>query len=180
MTTIIAMNTPDDQAIYADSLADGAGIAIRGMRKLVPLAPQCVMGWCGLAYVGELAASIVQKTTCLDDVFTHSRLLDPLNVPPEDAKDFAALVLFQGKIWIMHEQLFPLEIQDPFTARGSGAHFAIGALAAGANPWQALEIACQYDISTGQPLFRMGLDGKIEVYHGNLSWSAQEICHASP
>ena len=180
MTTIIAMNTPDDQAIYADSLADGAGIAICGVTKLASISPQCVMGWCGLAYVGHLAARILSKTASLEDVFTQHSLLDPLNVPQDDAKDFAALVLFQGKIWIMHEQLFPLEIQAPFTARGSGAHFAMGALAAGASAWQALEIACEYDISTGQPLFGIGLDGVIHGHYRNVSWTPQERCHASP
>ena len=166
MTTIIAMNTPDDQAIYADSLADGAGIATRGTLKLVGIAPQCVMGWCGLRYVGIVAAKILQKADSLEDVFTQGCFLDRLSFPPDDVKDFSALVLFQEKIWLVHEELVPMELKQPFTARGSGAHFAMGALAAGASAWHALVIACEYDISTGAPFFRIGLDGVIRDEKG--------------
>lgn len=167
MTTIIAMNTPDDQAIYADSLADGAGIATRGNIKVVSIASQCVMGWCGVHYVGIAAAQILQKTIApLEDVFLRVGMLDRLDCPLDDVKSFAALLLFQGKIWIMHEELLPMEIQTPFTSRGSGAHFAMGALAAGASAWRALEIACQYDIATGEPFFRIDLDGVIRDTKG--------------
>ena len=164
MTTIIAMNTPNDQAIYADSLSDGAGIATRSNTKTATIGPQCIIGWCGIRYLGFMAARNLQKMLTLDDLFTHQGCAEPLHCPPDDARDFTALILFQGSIWVMHEELYPLALPGCFAARGSGAHFAMGALAAGANPWHALTIASEYDISTGGPFFRLDITGKMQRY----------------
>jgi hypothetical protein len=42
-----------------------------------------------------------------------------------------------------------IEVASPFYAIGSGAHYAMGAMAAGASPKRAVEIAAQFDGSTG-------------------------------
>ena len=169
MTTILAMNTPEDQAIYTDSLSDGAGIATRGNHKSAVIAPGCVMGWCGIRYVGVLAVRALQKRNrlgVLEDLFTGNEPIERLAVASSDVVDFAGLILFQGSIWVMHEELCPLTLPGHFAARGSGAHFAMGALAAGATPWQALAIASQYDCQTGAPFFRLDISGELaHQYH---------------
>lgn len=71
------------------------------------------------------------------------------------------LILYDGKIWIMHGDVTPIPVLLPFVAKGSGGLFAMGALAAGATPWRALAIASQYDIGTGGPFFRCDIEGKI-------------------
>ena len=162
MSTIIAMNTPDEQALYTDSLSDGAGIAHRGCVKAMVIAPSCVMGWCGVYYVGFVTAGKLKQRLSLDDVFTYQGFMERLSLPDPDVRDFVALFLFRGKVWVMHEEMCPVELPGPFAARGSGAHFAIGALAAGATPWRALSIVSQYDVNTGGPFFRLDISGKME------------------
>ena len=164
MTTIIAMNTAYDQALYADSLGHSGGIATPECRKLLSL-PGCIMGGCGLAYVQCMVyAKLIQyrRTADLTPIFTYTHLLEPLTLKSDDTKDFELLLLFDGKIWAMYEECVPVHLPDCYTARGSGAHFAIGALDAGATPWEALTIASQRDIGTGGPFFRMDMTGKMD------------------
>ena len=173
MTTIIAMNTLDDQAIYADSLINGSGIATPYSRKIMSLPPRCVMGSCGLAYVECMVYARLasyQRTADLHDIFVYTHMLEPLTLKPEDTKDFEMLLLFEGTTYVMFEELVPVCIPGPWTARGSGAHFAIGALSAGASPLQALRIAAQYDIGTAGPFFRMDMTGKLDCFPA--TWEA--------
>lgn len=168
MTTIIAIQTPNDQAIYADSLSDGAGIAIRDNNKTAVIAPSCVMGWCGFRYLGLMAARRLQTLLTIDDAFTKQGYLERLTASSDEVRDFAALLLFQGMIWVMHEEMCPLALPGAFAARGSGAHFAMGALAAGSSPLHALVIASQYDISTGGPFYRLDVSGKLDRFPATM------------
>lgn len=53
-----------------------------------------------------------------------------------------------GDCWL-HGRYASVKIETPFVAVGSGAHFAMGAMATGANAVQAVNIAAQFDPSTG-------------------------------
>jgi len=58
------------------------------------------------------------------------------------------------KIYIVTEKMIFHEVEDkPFYAIGSGADYAIGAMAMGATAKEAVEIASKFDIHTG-----MGID----------------------
>lgn len=56
------------------------------------------------------------------------------------------------RIWIIDEELVPFEPLDDFVAVGAGATYALGALAAGADAKRAVEIACQLDTNSFEPV----------------------------
>ena len=179
MTTIIAVNTPDDQAIYTDSLSEGAGISTRGNSKSAVIAPGCVMGWCGTRYVGTMAARALQERSrlgTLEELFLRQYPPERLMGHEDDMRDFTALFLFLGRIWVMHDECCPITMSGHYAARGSGAHFALGALAAGVTPWQALTIASQYDCLTGAPFFRLDISGTMVEQYGK---TMEAECYAS-
>lgn len=63
--------------------------------------------------------------------------------------NFSALVVDKGRCWRYGQQLQGYLIDAPFWAAGSGADYAVGAMAMGANAREAVEIASQYDVFTG-------------------------------
>ena len=83
---------------------------------------------------------------------------------PEDDKPsmeegFAAVMLSADGLTEYYDDLEPVEIAEGFTAVGSGAQLAIGAMAAGASPERALHIACEWNIHTGPPVVVEKLEG---------------------
>ena len=54
-----------------------------------------------------------------------------------------------GKVFIYESKLYPFVIDAPFHAIGSGADFAIGAMAAGKSATDAVKIAAKFDLATG-------------------------------
>lgn len=69
--------------------------------------------------------------------------------------DVIELNKFGIVLWSRH--LVPVSVKDKTYAIGSGAPFAIGALAAGATPEQALKIAARFDPNTRPPIEVMTL-----------------------
>ncbi len=63
--------------------------------------------------------------------------------------NFSALVVDDNGCWRYGHQLQGYLIAAPFWADGSGADYAMGAMAMGANAREAVEIASQYDVFTG-------------------------------
>ena len=60
------------------------------------------------------------------------------------------ILIKDGRCWLYSdESLFPTEIREPFWATGTGADYAMGAMAMGANAIEAVEIACRFDINCG-------------------------------
>lgn len=55
-----------------------------------------------------------------------------------------------GKIYHGDNLLNWTEIKEPYMAIGSGSHFALGALAAGKSPVEAVKVAHRYDPGTGK------------------------------
>lgn len=71
-------------------------------------------------------------------------------VTPPDMTDVEALLLTpKGEILCYDESLTPFKIKDRFSAIGSGAAAALGALHAGVSPTQAVRIAAKIDCGTG-------------------------------
>ena len=78
--------------------------------------------------------------------------VDWLTSPAEKVElsdDFYALVVKQGRCYRYERHLKEYLINAPFWAAGSGADYAIGAMAMGANAREAVEIASTYDVFSG-------------------------------
>ncbi len=73
---------------------------------------------------------------------------DP-NTRPKLSDDFSALAIIPGKILRYEHLLKPWLIDLPFWAAGSGADYALGAMAAGKSAAEAVEIACRFDTGSG-------------------------------
>ena len=67
---------------------------------------------------------------------------------------FSCLVISEdGRIAVLiDDEMQPQAVQDDFLAVGSGAAYAIGALEAGADPEEAVEIAISRDGNSGGPI----------------------------
>lgn len=57
-----------------------------------------------------------------------------------------------SRVWIIDGELTPFEPLDDYLAVGAGAAYALGALAAGADAKRAVEIACQLDTNSFEPV----------------------------
>ena len=70
--------------------------------------------------------------------------------------DFEALVLhFDGRMEYWDDNMFPIEIKDPYYAIGSGADFASASMFHGHSTEEALKAARHHDVYTG---------GKVKTY----------------
>lgn len=69
---------------------------------------------------------------------------------PKTTKGFCGLAVHEsGRIFEFVALGLCQEVNEPFYAIGSGTHFAIGAMAAGASPKKAVQIASKYERFTG-------------------------------
>lgn len=67
-----------------------------------------------------------------------------------ETADFLALELSpDGRLTYWGTEMVGIAIEDDFYAIGSGAAFALGAMAMRASPKHAIEVAARYDSSTG-------------------------------
>lgn len=55
-----------------------------------------------------------------------------------------------GGIWLYHNTKTPFQVEDDYVAIGSGAQYALGAMACGATAKEAVEVAIRYDYSCGR------------------------------
>lgn len=79
---------------------------------------------------------------------------------PEGDRDFSALIVDEEGIWHLDQNYSMDLVQEPYMAVGSGGDAARGAMAAGATPEQAVEIACQIDSNSRGPVQRLYLKGE--------------------
>lgn len=64
--------------------------------------------------------------------------------------DFLAIAINKtGKVFRYEGRLYPFVMEAPFFALGSGAPYAMGAMAFGASAAQAVKIASKFDLATG-------------------------------
>lgn len=82
---------------------------------------------------------------------------DPTTYPKfqENKDDWTGLLVVKPSGMVFEYEQLPVAIPllDPLSAWGSGGKIALGAMAAGKNASQAIQIASQFDINTG-----MGVD----------------------
>lgn len=78
-----------------------------------------------------------------------------------ETASFEALELSpDGKLTWWGTEMVGIEIQDECYAIGSGAAYALGAMAMRASPKRAIEVAARYDSSTGSDVQVMTLGAK--------------------
>lgn len=78
-----------------------------------------------------------------------------------DNNNFEALELTpNGELIWWGSEMVGVEIEDDFYAIGSGSHLALGAMAMGATPKEAIKVASRWDVATGSEIQVMSLKGK--------------------
>ena len=86
---------------------------------------------------------------------------NPDSKPEFSERTWEALELTSdGRMLWWSIDLMPIEIEDDYYAIGSGADFALGAMAMGAKPQQAIKVAATYDPGTGPDVQTMKLSKK--------------------
>lgn len=78
------------------------------------------------------------------------------DIPGDDHGD--CLLIIRGRAFRLESGLFPLLIEEPFFAIGSGAEMAIAAMHCGRTAREAVEVACEYDIHTSGPITEVSLE----------------------
>lgn len=81
---------------------------------------------------------------------------------PEFGKDALAGIIVKpdGTIWYCEAGGVPYRLTSDFYAAGDGAHMAIGAMAAGADPVRAVKIVCRFNTTCREPVQALRLDGR--------------------
>lgn len=83
-------------------------------------------------------------------------LQDPEETDEPEMENVDAMVLTKdGRIFHYNGSLLPFEVEDEFSAIGSGTQAAMAAMYMGACPERAIEIACAVDPGTG---------GRVQVH----------------
>ena len=63
-----------------------------------------------------------------------------------------------GKLWTFNNPALWLSIDQPTYAIGSGMNFAMGAMAAGASPYEAVKYACTLDPQSGMGITKINIE----------------------
>lgn len=134
MTTIAARAG----MVAADSqITSGSGRKGR-VRKLVRLSDGSIFGGAG-AY-----QAVLKLRKWAESGFEGNR-------PTKTADAECMIVRPDASVWSLDGQGDPYEVMGDFHAVGSGGDYALGAMAMGADPLQALKIAADLDAMTSGP-----------------------------
>lgn len=143
MTTIAT----DGKTIAADSLTTFGDLrAQRPSDKLKCLHDRIY----AVSGVASIDAALIQW---------HHDGADPYKLPfcPDSIGGWAMLVISAERIhYFCNTAPYPMDVFPPFTL-GSGSHVADGAMAAGATPREAVEIACKLLVSSDLPVMELDI-----------------------
>ena len=73
----------------------------------------------------------------------------------DEGELFSILIAIKGEVFEIDEDYSVARRSDGIYAIGSGADFALGAMMAGADPQQAMNIAALFDVNTHEPFIRL-------------------------
>jgi ATP-dependent protease HslVU (ClpYQ) peptidase subunit len=76
----------------------------------------------------------------------------PRDDKPDVGEEIEALVLSERGLSVYYGKLVEVPVHGEFWAAGSGGNIAMGAMAAGKGPKEAVEIACVLNAATGPPV----------------------------
>jgi ATP-dependent protease HslVU (ClpYQ) peptidase subunit len=141
MTTIVC----DRRSMAADKRISGVGSAVFKTAKLHRVRGS-IIGFCGNP---EQALQFIEWRRNPDAKPTFSE-------PCFEAIEMTAA----GELFWWGTEMMAIPIEDAVYAIGSGAAYALGAMAMGAKPAKAVQIAAQYDSATGAEVQTMTLGGK--------------------
>lgn len=154
MTVAIGLYTPEGVALFADRRIS-FGSAYMTTSKLFKA------GRWHFAIAGYTAAIVpfrnaLTPLTSFDDLRPRAiEALQAHNWEPNSNEggpntvDFRVLITDGQSLWFMPGDFTPVLVDGPFYAIGSGSDYALGALAAGATPDRAVQIAAQFDNNCG-------------------------------
>lgn len=144
-----------DGVMAADSqISDGSSFCTR-INKLTRLASGAVLGQSGEADIRDIIA-------CLDKC--TARRMPSRKTLSETKTDFSGILAYpSGKVYLIDVRragkdedgewgASVIELLERYTAVGSGAQYAIGAMAAGRTAKYAVEIACRFDGYSNPPV----------------------------
>lgn len=77
----------------------------------------------------------------------------------KDAEFTGLMLTEKSYIFLFNDTCFPIEVYADHYAIGTGRNFVYGALAAGASPVRAVEIAASLDLYSGLPICVLELKG---------------------
>ncbi len=100
---------------------------------------------------GDLVAA-VGSTDIIPRFFEWYKKGRPKDDKPDLGDTFEAVVLTPQRLFQYYNRLEPIRIIEDFYAIGQGSEIALEAMAAGASPERAVEIACELNIYTGLPV----------------------------
>lgn len=100
---------------------------------------------------GHLVAA-VGRTDAIPAFFEWYQKGRPKDDKPELGEAFEALALTPEGLFQYYERLEPVEVVEESWAIGRGSEVALGAMAAGASPERAVQIACELNVYTGPPV----------------------------
>lgn len=138
MTTIVykgGVAACDSQSTHEHLVCDGRDKAVKANGKVYLIAGSLVLGHQFVKWVsGDRAGECP--------------------ITPDSTIEVLEMDLKNGKArtW---EGSVPLPIREKMYVMGSGCHLALGAMAAGASPSDAVKIACQFDT---------GSSGRVQVF----------------
>ena len=129
MTTVVA----DRKGMAADMRAAGAGAVFKTPK--LHRVNGSVIGFCGSI---EQALQFIEWRR------------NPDTKPSFNEPDFVALELTaDGRLLWWGSDMIAIPVEDEHYAIGSGAAYALGAMASGASVKKAIQIAAMYDANTG-------------------------------
>lgn len=111
---------------------------------------------------GDIFACQGDEDHCVEFEDWYKGGCDPEETPDFDSDSaFEALVLtHDGSVVKYTNRLTVVTVNGPYIALGAGDEVAMGAMAAGASPERAVEIACQLNAYTGGPVVSMSIGGE--------------------
>jgi ATP-dependent protease HslVU (ClpYQ) peptidase subunit len=148
-----------DGFMAADSKCTAGDAHITRINKVYRLTSGGLLGVCGDADVRDMVALL--------DKVRSAKSLPSRKALAETKTDFGGiLVLRNGDIFDIEVGHYEdakewnagaIEIKDGFYAVGSGARFALGAMAVGASAYNAVLAACKFDTASGGPVRAVAL-----------------------
>ncbi len=167
MTTIIAIQTDEGATFWADGLTVGEAwrpFRGEGMEKvwrrgeyLLAAAGQgpiveAFIAWAPPPYVRDhRPAYRFMREDFVASLREHLARFDLALDNDTDETKFEGLVAVGGRVYQLDDAGGILVTEDGLYGIGNGAPYALGALAAGAEPQKAVEIAARFDLFTGPP-----------------------------
>lgn len=108
-----------------------------------------LLGICGDVYAAMVFVNWYGSGKPRTDIFDYFH----------ESEEFGILIWTGRKLYEANRLCTLIEVEDKFHAVGSGAAYALGAMACGKSAPEAVRIACRYDGYSGLPVVSVRLKG---------------------